>query len=66
MSKLFMLVETVIGLVISFYSIYITMPNHYNPFTKYGLNSLLGIEDIESSVLFVLAIIATFEQAIFA
>lgn len=61
-----MFVEIILGFIISTYSVYITIPGHFNPGTTLGLNSLLGISDIETTILFFLAIIATFEQALFA
>lgn len=102
MSKLFIFVETLLGILIAFYSTYVTMVGHVNPFQlpltwkiektsipdpfKKGsfielpemqiLNSAQTIEqilhvqieniDLESTILFFLAMIATFEQAMFA
>lgn len=103
MSKVFMFIETLLGILIAFYSTYITMAVHSNPFQlpltwkieetpipnpfikdsvlwkipeipilndNRTLEQILHVQieniDLESTILFFLAMIATFEQAMFA
>jgi len=42
------------------------MPGRINIGTDLGLNTLLGVKNIETTILFFFAAIATIEQAIFA
>jgi len=53
-----MSIEVFLGLVTSIYSIYSEMPDSYNPFITFGLDTSYGLDT--SSALFLLSMIATF------